>query len=55
LTNYSQLSLFFFSLLPKKSNKKHSNFFTLFISHQSYFITTQIKKPTTKQNFFTFL
>jgi hypothetical protein len=45
------LHLFFFTS-PKK---KHSNFFTLFISHQSFFIIIQIKKPTTKQNFFTFL
>jgi hypothetical protein len=54
LTYHSQLSLFFFSLLSKISNKKHFNFFTLFISHQSYFITIKIKKPTKKQNFFHF-
>jgi hypothetical protein len=44
------LPLFFFQF----SKKKNSNFFTLFISHQSFFIIIQIKKPTTKQNFFHF-
>jgi len=50
---FSTLPLFIFISL-KKSNKKHFNFFTLFISHQSYFITIQIKKFNIKQNFFTF-
>jgi len=45
------LPLFFFSTSPEK---KHSNFFTLFISHQSFFIIIQIKKTHYKTKLFHF-
>jgi hypothetical protein len=54
LTNHSQLSIFFFSLLPKKLNKKILTFLHFFISHQLYFITIQIKKTHYKTKLFHF-
>jgi hypothetical protein len=48
------LFFIFFSLLLRKSNSKHSNIFSLFILHQSFFITIQIKKIYYKTKFFHF-
>jgi hypothetical protein len=44
---------FLFLLLPKKSNSKHSNIFSLFISHQLFFIIIQ-KKTHYKTKLFHF-
>jgi hypothetical protein len=54
LTNYSQFSLFFLSLSQKNQRKNILTFFTLFISHQSFFIIIQIKKIHYKTKLFHF-